>query len=343
MADSHKGMREIEKFERKGKQAEALEAARRWARELPEDDDFLDAYWRLARAQRKPADINAAAVKLMKREMGLGNNRDAFLIWQDVMDLIDSGVSLGLVNKLAGALIDDDFLLEAEELIERGLDRAPNLPPEILKRTAAYTLRMKNKLGFKVIDAALAAPQLTPQQKQEFSAMREELAQLLDDGGMDGELAVSDFNPAPFTEEKVRNVHALKAWPVIPKALSRHAITVTLPNGADKEVTYDQIKVIGVGVIMEGAKPYLLVDLMFDPLHAVLEQHRVLRINSSAFDIRALLPQAPNPGVAFQKLVGGLLARSGADPIPSRDEALGQPYARYPSIRLFERKSYFPD
>jgi len=329
------------RYERISNFQKAMDTWKKGVREFPNDLNILQGYMRLARTRRSNNDIVQAGVKLVRLDIQTGEFKMAFIRWNEVLvDVPEANMGAGLVIKIVDGLIAESLYLEASEALEKNIDKVKN--PDQLIRMTEQAVKMKDKVGLALIAAAQQLPGCTPANRASLEELRASLERALKPQGLAGgiDLSTPDEGSVPQTLEKV--VHSLKVFPVRPQKLDARAIQVLIGGKKTNRIPYDRIKVIGVGVIRKpDSKPELLIDLMLDPIQSVQAEHRILRISSSNIDCRALLPKAPDAKMAFVQLVGGLIRMSGAVVLPTKDAALGKPYATYNSLRAFERETYF--
>jgi len=337
--------REALKQEGLGNPAVALEVWRVAAREQPENLAVLQNYWRVALSIKRPADVTQAGLKLLRLNVGANDTKMAYMRFGEILNVVpEAKLPVSVTNRLAEVLIADQFYLEAEEVLTKSFRLADKPTVNHLIHMLELTIEMKNELGLEVVAAAQANSECSEMERARLKELAEELAEALGlQGGLQGGLEISEADPLPFTEGLEKKVHSLKVVSVRPLALAPREMTVALGSEKQRSIAYNMIKVIGVGLIREAdQKPRLLIDLMFDPIQAVLPQHRIMRFSSADFDIRGLLPKAIDAHTAYAQMLAGLLDRSGAVPLPERNAVLGKPYAIFDSVRTFERTTYFP-
>jgi len=333
--------------ERIGKPHEALEMLRKGISDTEEDDEeALEMLFSLARKLRSDRDLLFAGRRLMRADLDHNEPRKAYMRWKEIVDAVPTArLSAGLYLDLATKLHADEAREEAADVIETLAQSREVLSEAHIRRMLEIAMAIESPVGFAVLDRAESLPDQSEAAHAEWRDCRARLEAALDDGGIEGGIEISAASPTVVEDEVTRAVHALKVFEMLPIGLSRAGIAVRLANGNEKSFPFDQIKVVGAGVIREAGdkKPELIIDLMFDPVQTVLPQHRVLRLRSSGFDPRTLLPNAPSYQAAFSLLVEGILARSGALPLPDREAVIGKPYPVHRSVRAYERATYFPD
>jgi len=244
------------------------------------------------------------------------------------------------------ALVAEQYFLEAEDVLRQCLQTMRNPLPLHLVRLIELAVEMRNPVATDLVAYALEMPNLTVEDRHNIKLLQAKSSSFeagsvgsqfaaIEVSGSGGEL----FNaPAAMT----KNVHSLNCHQAQPVSADAGHLTVKIDGAHQKKVPFDQIKAMATGVIREeNQKPYLLIDLIFDPLFDILPQHRVLRIDSRDFNPKVMVPGAPDAKTAFARFIQVLLKRSGADPLPDANAIHGNPYADFPDLRAYERAIYF--
>jgi hypothetical protein len=81
----------------------------------------------------------------------------------------------------------------------------------------------------------------------------------------------------------------------------------------------------------------LVIDLLANWNESEAEELRGLRLRSDGFDPRALLGVQTDARRAFGSLVSKILEATRAEPLPSVEQVLGNPFARYATIAEYEK------
>jgi len=138
--------------------------------------------------------------------------------------------------------------------------------------------------------------------------------------------------------ESVARFFGVKVVEVALDRLDSEGVLLRRVSGGSGLVSYAKIQAIAVGAVSGlSDKPVLVIDLVMNWDDVAAEQVRVLRLRSGGFDVRAVMPQAPNSVEAFRALLEQLLARTGASPLPNRRSARGRPFSTHPDIGDYER------
>jgi membrane associated rhomboid family serine protease len=120
--------------------------------------------------------------------------------------------------------------------------------------------------------------------------------------------------------------------------LASEGVSLRRVSGGSGLVSYSKIQAIAVGAVSGlSDKPVLVIDLVMNWNDVAAEQVQVLRLRSDGFDVRALMPQAPNSIEAFRALLEQLLARTSATSLPDRSSARGRPFSAHADLADYER------
>jgi hypothetical protein len=82
----------------------------------------------------------------------------------------------------------------------------------------------------------------------------------------------------------------------------------------------------------------LVIDLLLNWRDVDADVLQVVRMQSGDFDPKALYPDADDAMGAVRTLLGELLERSAADPLPSMSALTDGPFARYTSLADYEQE-----
>ena len=336
---------EARKQERLSRPSWALETLKKGIAQFPDHPELLHRYWLLAQIQKSTDDIIAAGTKLMRLDLANKEPKMAFLRWKEMWEACsDLKLSLSFVNNLAFTLIKQEFYYEAEEILNKSFQVTPNAPFHNLIRMVELSVLMKSAIGLKFVEAAEKLPENVGLEHKKLMDFKAQLVQIkkLNPSVSDEGIPLSQ-GEANITESIVeKNIHSLNVFETVPQKFGPEEFHVLIQNQHKKQIQYNHIKALAVGVIREdGAKPILLVDLLFDPIGEVLEKHRVLRFNSSQFNPVQFITNAPNANAAYKRIIGALLKKSGADPLPDQQAVQGNPYPIYSSVAHFEKATYY--
>lgn len=339
--------------ERLGNAAAALKILREASRNNPEDLDLLQNHWRVASEMRRPQDMISAGQRLMQNDIDSGQVRMTHVRFKEIEETApNAALSPSFACKVIDALITESYFVEAENILKHTFENLPSPNVRILMPLMELASKIQSETGLHIADTLREQPDF------EEHDLLDSYVENIEDGLRHGSqlqnasvelsagaesIALADAHEfSGFDTAPKKNVHSLKTYTAIPLAMDEKALTMLIGGKAEKRTPYSAIKAIAVGAIREpGKKPVLLIDLIFDRLQDVGENHRVMRMRSCDFNPVKLMPQMSSPGEAFKRLVDLLLRGSGAEAYPSKDEALGNAYRNFRSLREYEKTIYY--
>lgn len=130
----------------------------------------------------------------------------------------------------------------------------------------------------------------------------------------------------------------LRALAAVPVSLDDEGLTIEVQGGSKSQLPYERIEAVSAAAVRGLAeKPVLVVDVVLNWLDVPDQPLKVIRLRSDGFDPRAVVPGCSSALEALRKLLEQLLTRSGGTPLPSREAALGQPFASFPDLETYDR------
>jgi hypothetical protein len=155
---------------------------------------------------------------------------------------------------------------------------------------------------------------------------------------LDAELAEPAAPPRPAAIEIQSNDRALDAVIAVPLELKPEGIEIQTSHGHKKLVRYERIEAVAVAAVQGlGAKPVILVDLVLNWMTPVNETLRVIRLRGDKFDPRRLFANEASAADALRSLIETVIERSNGKPLPDLGSALGQPFAVFGDLALYQR------
>ena len=162
-----------------------------------------------------------------------------------------------------------------------------------------------------------------------------------DQGGTDPEQLAGDSQAPAAADEppQAGELRVLKLKTGVPLVLDERGLKLETDQGGKLRVTYDRLEALGVAAVpgLDGGEPVHIIDVVLNWTAMSDEPLKVMRMRSDHFDATQLYPDAESRLEALRCLVKELLDRSEANPLPSADAALGQPFASYDSLEDYER------
>ncbi len=174
----------------------------------------------------------------------------------------------------------------------------------------------------------------------------------IEDQGLDPS-ALADTSEAPGSEgdsdpmtsgddammDEVGGLRTLKLKTGVPLVVDERGLKLETDDGGKSRVSYDRLEALGVAVVdgLDGGDAVHIVDVVLNWMAMGDEPLKVIRMRSDCFDASRLYPDASSREDALRRLIGDLLDRSDANPLPSADAARGQPFATFDSLESYER------
>lgn len=129
-----------------------------------------------------------------------------------------------------------------------------------------------------------------------------------------------------------------KLTPARPIRLDEEGLQLSLEGDRSARVAWSRIQAVSVAIVAGLAnKPILLIDLLANWNATEAEELKGVRLRSDTFDPRALLGIDGDPRRAFAALAGRIIQATRGQPLPSAEQALGNPFARFESLADYER------
>lgn len=318
--------KEIEALRSEHRYQEAFQLAKAKAKEEPNNIDVLNTYWRQIRSVESKQDIKTIAMQIIDHFLKDDNHIGAYQIWDEAMENKRFSLPIGLLNRLAAAQAAHNENHLVVDVLERGIERIPKIPPQPLVKSVQLAVQINSPIGHQLIEKALDAPDITRDQRNLFISLA-------------NQLPANAETPAIISHDL--KIIQPKIIAVTPLELGQSNITVQTQGGTTREIAYQQIRAVAVGLIREAdLSPYLTVDLMIDDPEQAFAFHRVMRILSNETNIHHLIADAPNAAIAYKTLVGAILQNSDGIPLPTHDGVFGEPYTTFESMADFEQKVY---
>jgi hypothetical protein len=164
------------------------------------------------------------------------------------------------------------------------------------------------------------------------------LSDTADAEGFDPELAAALTWDADGAIDMARFAR-VKLTPARPSAIEDEGLRIELDGGRSARVVWSKVQAVAAAIVADlvPGKQVLVIDLLANWNESEAEELRGLRLRSDGFDPRALLGVETDPRRAFGAFVGKLLEVTRAQPLPSVEQALGNPFARYDTLAEYEK------
>jgi membrane associated rhomboid family serine protease len=276
------------------------------------DTSLLESHWEDVVAQLKPGDLPPVmAAKILEAIRGTAR-ADVLRQTVDVAaGAVDDQTPLGILHRLARA--GGEFRASSTAaLADRALEAA-ELPPDV-----AVELRAIREAA-PPPEAVHATPSVPPVPQP-------------DDADAGAAPEEPTFQPPPLELPGRKDLEVIDAIPVQWQA---GVLTVDV-QGNRLQLNANQIQAMAVaGIAQEGAKPYVLVDLLLDAPWGERQKLRCVRMLGNSFDPRSLAV-GENAMESFRRFLGEVLEASEAAPLPDPDGARGNPFRKYDGLEQYQ-------
>jgi membrane associated rhomboid family serine protease len=280
-----------------------------------------------------------AMLRAIRIEAKRNESAPAVRHWLDLTErAIPRGADPALLIRMATLLRHHEHPRAASAALREALARSAgsNVAP-IAARVARAGQELDPKLAHEAAWRALGSPELTLEERQNLEDLLGVLIPKLPGGEVGLSEAWRREEGAPEVidvETRIRVLDVVRATPV---EIDAEGIHIATGSGTRKRVLFGRIEAVAVAAV-EGLadKPVLVVDLVLNWRDAREHRLRVIRMRGDKFDPRRIAP-AESPLDSFRKVVSLVLERAKALPLPDRDSALGNPFASFQELALYER------
>jgi membrane associated rhomboid family serine protease len=318
-----------------GDSERAIKMLEHEVRANPENVDAAVALWNLAVQIGRPSVAAAPMLGVLRRATRTDDQELALIHWQEMIDLLpEIDVDSALAVRMAELMLRADRRPAAEESARLGqrqlTDETPTMVVMRLARVASE-LRMPAAVD---LVGLLSRRDLAPEAEAELDRIRSELDVMepvpqQPDEETDG----AELQPLALDVRE----HSLQVMEAVPKQLDDRFLTIEI-NGTSRRMSLSQIEAVAVaGVPGENGRSMLVVDLMLDAPWSDREDLRVVRLLSTGFDPRSLVPGDDAMG-AFKRLLDQLIGLSGGAPLPDPESARGRPFKAFDSLDHYQRE-----
>lgn len=313
--------------------------------------EVWEQYLKLALAMRAPDDINMAGRNLITLAVKQGDQEAAIMWWDEITEKSPEVLlPHALANSLAAMLVAKERLSEASHILIGYLGRLQNPQASAMLTSVETLVKCDRVSAYTWMERLMTLSNLSARDEQRRADLKLRLSGSAAPPPIPGSApnAPAPAAPAQAPPPAPTAIHdptapanrRLVAHQAVPTAMEASGLKLMFANKSQKLLPYASIKTLAVGLIREsGAKPYLLMDLLLSDLTHDADV-RLLRFDSRQFSPQTLFPQASSGKEAFQQLANLLLQGSRANPLPSREGTLGQPYAAYTSASHMEQTLY---
>ena len=310
------------------------------------DDEIALALWDAALACGEPASAAPALLALVRAASQRGEHPLALRHWSELSDhapeaLLDPAALLRFVPLLLAENQRERAALALRQAADS--NNTPLTPSQAL-RVFELARELDPATAVRAARRALQSPDL-------HEAKRAKLQAWVDEHGAaeppppapaaSGPPAVpAPLNPA-FGEDGVVELARFaraKLTEARPVRLDDEGIHLALDGDRSARVAWSRIQAVSVAIVANPTgRPILMIDLLANWNASQAEELKGVRLRSDGFDPRALLGIDGDPRRAFATLAGRILQATRGQPLPSAEQALGNPFARFDSLADYER------
>jgi tetratricopeptide (TPR) repeat protein len=293
----------------------------------------------VARALGRHSAADAAMLRAIRIEAKCDETTAAVRHWLDLTEReIPREADAALLIRMATLLRHREHPRAASEALREALERATgsNTAP-VATRIARAAQELDPTLAHDAAWRALGSPELTLEERQNLEDLLEVVMPRMPGAEvmLAGAWGENAQRPAAIeVETHTRVLDLVRATPI---KLDDEGLHIASQGGAKKRVLFDRIDAVAVAAVQGiSQKPILIMDLVLNWKETRETKLRVIRLRGDRFDPRRIV-RADTALDAFRALLGTLLERSGATPLPDRDSALGSPFASFEQLSLYER------
>jgi len=307
------------------------------------------AFWDVCCDLGRAREAVPALLGVIREALRSGADADAVEHWlQLVASELDGDVEPALLLRMAPLLRDAGEGIAARRALSNALARG-NRAPDVAARVAREAVDLDPDLSRDAAERALGSAGLGVQEREVLEQLRASLTESASSseaprlGHVYRPVGVALPEPAEQPvigpdgidfEEEPRELHCVEAVPV---RLDTEGVHVEF-DGARKRVRYERVKAVAVAVVLGlGSKKVIVIDLVLNWGSLGDEPLQVVRLRTDHFDIRSLAAGTEDSLAAVRALIGQLLNRSGATPLPNAASAAGTPFALFKSLGAYHR------
>ena len=307
--------------------------------EMPGDLELGRAHWEICSQLGRPEAAARMLLRTIAGELRAGRAEAGVFHWFELTDRMGAAE--------ADPLLDIDLRTRlAEAMLAGGHDDAASTLLE------AVTPPIEAPLGVRIRLAKAAAQARSPSTETLAADVlgasgvpegtRAEIEAALTAARADGLRVASDdpSHDAPIElADTTTQARALKVYPAVPLAVDSERLALDIRGQGRKTLSLAGVQAIAAVRIEESPETaHVLVDLLLDSLWADVEALRVIRLRTSEFDPRALVPDAEDPQLALGTFLSNLLASTDAHALPDAEAAVGRPFHGFVSISEYQRR-----
>ena len=321
-----------------GRIDDAMNLLRRELAENPQNLDAAVAFWNLAKTQQATGEAAPHLLRLITNGVRTGDAELVAAHWPELLETEPEAVNdCALSVRVAELFYNADLIGLARDAVAVALASADvQTPPGLLAKLIRQAGAQEVAVPQSFLEIAAAHPDLPPEAREGIEGLR--IAPDISPEAVsepaapaEGRAEVEPIAPATVP------AHTLRIMEAVPRAVSDASLSLTVSGNA-RRLDLDDVQAIGVaGIAEQGSKPFLVVDLLLDPVWSEQPSLRVVRLVSTAFDPRKVVGGTDSMA-AFRSLIDSLLRISEAVPLPDPDGARGHPFRSFSSLAAYEHE-----
>lgn len=317
---------------------------------VPDDVDAATALWNMAAPKGEAAEVATPVLDAIRAAARTGRVDDVVHTWTDLLRHVpDADIEPSLALRMVDPALqtgDREGLELTVEAARSGID--DDTPSAVVARVARVAARLELPVASELARRALSADDLPADTRNELQRIAEARTQGDDTASegpstMAGETSSAPAPAAAATAPVASDVfsydvdrkHTLSIRSATPFRLATDAMTIQA-DGSRRRLLMSQIHAVAVGGIQRAdGRPFLVVDLVLDPLWNERLRLRIVRMSSNEFDPRSVV-QADSQLASLRLMIHRLIEYSEALPLPDAEAARGNPFRIFSSLGEYE-------
>lgn len=317
------------------------------AKKLPGHPELAEGLWKIGLELGRKEEASSYLVEAIKSLLKKNQFETAIVYYRQLKQEVP-GASLSSYYKvkLMEYLAKEG---DTEEATDLGIEVLGEIdlktPPGLLMQFVHIAKALGGGVERKAVELALKHPDIPEEQKESLGArldrfqirmtMQDVVGQEFKAASVPQERGVSQ--PVPKTQSTVSNPKPLKVTNVVPLYIRDGRIGLKLKNIGSRYMALKKIFAISVARIMPSVEaPYYLIDLFIDDPREYIPALRTLRLSSSTFDPKLLVPDASDSLEALRTFLSELLKQTGARPLQDKDSVLLNKVREFASVKDYE-------
>jgi membrane associated rhomboid family serine protease len=318
------------------------------------DEPIAVAFWDAALACAQPEIAAPALASAVQSAVKNGEHELALRHWSELSDHVPAAlVSPAILLRFVPVLLEENQRDRAVLALRQAVDPGNTpLTPGQAQRVLEMARELDPPTAVRAARSALASPDLHESKREKLLTQIEELGgDAAAEGTAEGtaEATGAAAEPAPVSVEEdlpwgedgaidLARFGQVKLTEAQPVALEADGLRLQLGGDQQAHVGWDRIQAVSAAILDGlGPKPVLVIDLLANWSEPQAESLHGVRLRSDSFDPRRLFESDRDPTRAFGQFVGRLLELSQAQPLPTPENATGNPFARYDSADDYAR------